>query len=371
MGLPPRAPPCWCKPAALSQDSRRSRSRDRRRSRSRDRDRGGRDRDRRRSSRSRSRSRSRDRRDKDRDYGYQSRRRDDQRVGPQSLPPSLLASYGILPGAGPSALVDRFAAQRAMAAAFDPLQRLRRQVENTLEAKVSMLQTKLASARDPKTRSQRKIYIGNLTPSINGMFLKTLFQETLRISVKEWDVLMQQGQEIVVDVQYRDGNKYAFLEFRTIEMATTAMQVDGLTVTLPGGSTCTLQVARPTGYVDPVESERQLREAEEELRKFRSGEDETPLLRQPGGRELLNAYRLQNGLPPISAVEASQPPAAPLAPFGRRVTSCGSRRCPRSTSRLPPWRPCWPPTRPTWLLHWQRRPRPSPLALCTCLWTAS
>merc|ERR1712186_42056 len=48
--------------------------------------------------------------------------------------------------------------------ALDPLEKIRRQVEQTLEAKLGLLQTKLENARDPMNKTQRRIYIGNLTP---------------------------------------------------------------------------------------------------------------------------------------------------------------------------------------------------------------
>merc|ERR1712039_557306 len=104
---------------------------------------------------------------------------------------------------------------------------MRRQIEQTLEAKLGLLQTKLDNARDPKNKTQRKIYIGNLTPNINGEFLKQLFTQTLLISHTQWNV---PGQDPVVEIQYRDGNKYCFLELRTMEMASAALHVNGVTV---------------------------------------------------------------------------------------------------------------------------------------------
>jgi RNA recognition motif-containing protein len=156
-------------------------------------------------------------------------------------------------------------------------------VEQTLEAKLGLLQTKLDNARDPKNKTQRKIYVGNIIPSINGDFLKQLFTQTLLISYPQWNI---PGQECVVEAQYRDGNKYCFLEFCSMEMASAALQVNGVTVM---GSQ--LQVSRPTGFLDTVECERAVKEAERELIRFRTGEDETPLLRQPGYPDLVNKIR--------------------------------------------------------------------------------
>jgi len=97
------------------------------------------------------------------------------------------------------------------------------------------------------------------------------------------------GSRLRCEVQYREGNKYCFLEFRTMDMATAALQVNG--VMLMGTQ---LQVSRPTGFLDPVDCEKAVKDAEQELAKFRSGEDEGPLLRQPGYTELLAKIKGRN-----------------------------------------------------------------------------
>lgn len=179
--------------------------------------------------------------------------------------------------------LEKAAVHAAQFLAMDPLEKMRRQVEQTLEAKLSLLQTKLDNAQDPKNKTQRKIYVGNLTPNINGDFLKQLFTQTLLISYPQWNV---PGQDCVVEVQYREGNKYCFLEFSSMEMASAALQVNGVTVL---GTQ--LQVSRPTGFLDPNECEKAVKEAGQELARFRSGDDESPLLRQPGYNELLNKIK--------------------------------------------------------------------------------
>jgi len=183
--------------------------------------------------------------------------------------------------------LEKAAVHAAQYLAMDPLEKMRRQVEQTLEAKLGLLQTKLDNARDPKNKTQRKVYVGNLTPNINGEFLKQLFTQTLVISYPQWNV---PGQDSVVEVQHRDGNKYCFLELRTMEMATAALQINGVTVL---GTQ--LQVSRSIGFLDPVECEKAVREVEHELARFRSGEDEGPLLRQPGYAELVAKIKGQCG----------------------------------------------------------------------------
>jgi splicing factor U2AF subunit len=180
--------------------------------------------------------------------------------------------------------LEKAAAHAAQYLAMDPLEKMRRQVEQTLEAKLGLLQTKLDNSRDPKNKTQRKLYVGNLTPNINGEFLKQLFTQTLLISYPQWNI---SGQDSVVEVQYRDGNKYCFLELRTIEMATAALQVNGVSVL---GTQ--LQVSRSTGFLDPSECERAVKEVEQELARFLSREDEGPLLRQPGFAELVAKIKI-------------------------------------------------------------------------------
>jgi splicing factor U2AF subunit len=182
--------------------------------------------------------------------------------------------------------LEKAAVHAAQYLAMDPLEKMRRQVEQTLEAKLGLLQTKLDNARDPKNKTQRKVYVGNLTPNVNGEFLKQLFTQTLVISYPQWNI---PGQDSVVEVQHRDGNKYCFLELRTMEMATAALQINGVTVL--GAQ---LQVSRSIGFLDPVECERAVKEVEQELIRFRSGEDEGPLIRQPGYAELVTKIKEHN-----------------------------------------------------------------------------
>lgn len=194
--------------------------------------------------------------------------------------------------------LEKAAVHAAQYLAMDPLEKMRRQVEQTLEAKLGLLQTKLDNARDPKNKTQRKIYAGNLTPSINGEFLRQLFTQTLLISYPQWNT---PGQDCVVEVQYRDGNKYCFLEFRTMEMATAALQVNGVTVL-----DTQLQVSRPTGFLDPHECEKAVKESEQELVRFRSGEDKGPLLRQPGYAELVAKIKGQQTEPDSYHLQKSE-----------------------------------------------------------------
>lgn len=194
---------------------------------------------------------------------------------------SGLDYFSELRAAGPSHYnpPDKAVIHAAQYLSLDPLEKMRRQTEQTLEAKLGLLQTKLDNARDPKNKTQRKIYIGNLTSTVNGEFLKQLFTQTLAMGYPQWNL---QNQDFVVDVQYRDGNKYCFLEFRTMEMATAALQVNGVSV-----FGTQIHVSRSIGFLDPMECERAVKEVELDLTKFRSGDDQGPLQRQSGFTELI------------------------------------------------------------------------------------
>merc|ERR1719221_445013 len=91
----------------------------------------------------------------------------------KEVPNDLNSSAQFRISGGPSINpLEKAAVHAAQYLSMDPLEKMRRQVEQTLEAKLGLLQTKLDNARDPKNKTQRKIYIGNLTPNINGEFLK-------------------------------------------------------------------------------------------------------------------------------------------------------------------------------------------------------
>lgn len=122
--------------------------------------------------------------------------------------------------------------------------------------------------------------------SVNKIhFVRQLLTQTLLISYPQWSV---PGQDCVIEVQYRDGNKYCFLEFRTMEMAIAALQINDVTVL-----DTQLHVSRPTGFLDPAECEKVVKETEQELAKFRSGENDGLFLRQPGYTKLIAKIRSQ------------------------------------------------------------------------------
>lgn len=141
--------------------------------------------------------------------------------------------------------------------------------EGQLEAKLNQARARATASRDMRNKTQRKVYIGNVSPQMTTEFIRQLFSQTLLISYPEWNV---PGQDIIVDVQHKEGAKYAFVEFKAIEQAHAALQINGVSVL-----NTTLLVTRPQGFIDPADCDRAVEEAERQLAAFRRGEDETPL----------------------------------------------------------------------------------------------
>ncbi|EFN57106.1 hypothetical protein CHLNCDRAFT_143928 [Chlorella variabilis] len=253
-----------------SKERRRSRSRDRkerRRSRSRDR-RRSRDKDRRRRSRSRDRgsrrSRSRDRRRRSRSrsrgdpgYGYQGR------VGRgRDIDPTINFH-------------DPFAALRSANQATDPTEIARQMQEQQLRARQLVLQQQAASAVAAASKTQREVYVGNLTAGlVTADMLKQLFNSTMAAAFPD---MAKPGYDPVVNVSVHTEGRYAFVELRTADMASASLQLNGQ-VQLLGA---TLSIGRPSGYVDPGKAAAAATVAAEALAKFQA---ESQALRRQNGQ---------------------------------------------------------------------------------------
>ncbi|PSC69139.1 spindle assembly abnormal 6-like protein [Micractinium conductrix] len=210
----------------------RSKSRERRRrSRSRDRRRRSRSRDRRRSrSRDHRRSRSRDR--------YRRRSPDDGGKW----------DFGGRGRRGPDPtlnFVDPFAALRQANQVTDPQEIARQMQEQQLRARQLVLQQQAESAVQAASKTQRELYVGNLTAGlVTGDMLRQLFSSTMAAAFPE---MAGDGQDPVCNVNVHTDGRYAFVELRTPEMASASLQLNGQ-VQLLG---TTLSIGRPSGYVDP------------------------------------------------------------------------------------------------------------------------
>jgi len=251
-----------------SRSRERSKRRSRSRSRSRDRRRRSRsgDRDRKRGSRRsrshsrsrpsrRSRSRSRDRRRRDRssspEYGgYKPRKKAD-------APPVAT---------GPGTGADPFAALRQPVAAVDPIELNRMWQEQQLRARQMVLQQQAASAAAAASKTQREVYVGNLVPgAVNEPTLMQLFNTALMVRFPGSNV---PGMEPVIKVNLHSDGRYAFVEFRTPEMATAALDLSGQVQFLGQAMT----VNRPSGYVDPNKASVAAQAAAQALQAFQRGD---------------------------------------------------------------------------------------------------
>jgi splicing factor U2AF 65 kDa subunit len=257
----------------------RSRSRDRRnrrrsRSRSRSRDRGHR---RRRYSRSRSRSRSRDR------YngggGGGGGRRDRRRRGNRNNNNNSDDEYGYRPRrrrgssierARMAAIEDPFAKLRAQTAAaaaasnqFDPAAIARQMQEQQLRARQLVLHQQAASAVIAASKTQREVYVGNLTPGVvTDPMLRQLFNATLQAAFPEQ---CDDGSiEPVIHIKMASEGKYCFIELLSSDMANSCLELSGQ-VMLAGSM---LSIGRPAGYVDPVRAQAASEAAAEALARF-------------------------------------------------------------------------------------------------------
>ncbi|KAL6779338.1 UAF4 [Auxenochlorella protothecoides x Auxenochlorella symbiontica] len=247
--------------------SSRSRSRDRRRrsSRSRSRDRRGGDRSRR--------SRSRDRRDSRRSRSRDRRRERSRERRNRYRSSSSDLEYGYVPrrrGRGPpdptKNFVDPFEKLRQAAAkAADPAEIQKQMRDQQMRARLTVLQQQAASTVQAASKTRREnlqLYIGNLGQGgITSEMLKQLFDSTMAVA---FPTQVVPGMDAVVNCNVHSEGRYAFVELRTTEMATAALQLNGV-VSLMGA---TLSIGRPSGYVDPTHAAAAARSAAQALARF-------------------------------------------------------------------------------------------------------
>ena len=88
-----------------------------------------------------------------------------------------------------------------------------------------------------------QLYVGNLIPhQIKREHLVRFFNESLAAVFPRSS---SQGHELqpVVNINMHTGGKYCFVELREVDMATVALDLNGMT--LLG---CTLNIGRPSNY---------------------------------------------------------------------------------------------------------------------------
>lgn len=147
---------------------------------------------------------------------------------------------------GPGTGADPFAAIRQpMPTTVDPLEIQRMWQEQQLRARQLVLQQQAVSAKSAASKTQREIYVGNLIPgAISDAMLQQIFNTALMVRFPGSSL---PGMEPVIKVNIHKDGRYAFIEMRTPEMATAAMDLSGQVQFLGQA----MSVNRPSGYVDP------------------------------------------------------------------------------------------------------------------------
>lgn len=106
-------------------------------------------------------------------------------------------------------------------------------------------QSSLIQQQAGLTRRARRLHVGSLPPGVAVPVLRELFNDSLFRA----GLTIGGAREVVNDVQMDPGGKFAFLEFRSVREATSALALDGLVVL--GRA---LRVQRPNDFaVPPVE----------------------------------------------------------------------------------------------------------------------
>lgn len=167
------------------------------------------------------------------------------------------------PRNGPGTGADPFANLRQPVASVDPAEIQRLWQEQQLRARQLVLQQQSLSARSAATKSQREIHVGNLVPgATSDLMLQQIFNTALGVRFPSTP-----GLDAVIKVNIHKDGRYAFIELRTPEMATAAMDLNGQ-VQFLGQS---MSVNRPSGYVDPGQVTLAAAAATSALQAFQSG----------------------------------------------------------------------------------------------------
>jgi splicing factor U2AF subunit len=113
--------------------------------------------------------------------------------------------------------------------------------EEQAKAQAAFLKQQAERAQMATNKSQRELYVGNLIPHVvTREHLSRFFNESLAAVFPN-----KQGKDLqpVVHLNMHTGGKYCFVELRDVDMATVALDLNGMT--LLG---CTLNIGRPSNY---------------------------------------------------------------------------------------------------------------------------
>lgn len=165
-----------------------------------------------------------------------------------------------------AAVEDPFAALRSAAVTVsDPTEMARKMQEQQLQARQLVLQQQAVSAVKAASRTQREVYIGNITLGVvTEKMIHDLFRATLTAAFPS---KCQNGAiDPVTRITMVEGQKYCFMEVCDAEMATACLDLSGK-VQLMGA---VLTLGRPAGYVDPKQAHNAALTAANALAKFQA-----------------------------------------------------------------------------------------------------
>lgn len=146
--------------------------------------------------------------------------------------------------------------------------------EQQLKARQLVLQQQAASATAAASKTQREVYVGNLVAGqVTEEALRQLFNSTMMAAFPN---AMTPGVDPVVNVSMHSEGRYAFVELRTPEMATAALQLSNQ-VQLLGQA---ISVGRPSGYVDPSKAQAAAQAAAAALSAFQAGDTDSIEMQQ-------------------------------------------------------------------------------------------
>jgi len=136
--------------------------------------------------------------------------------------------------------------------------------EQMLKSRQLVLQQQAQSAAAAASKSQRELYVGNLAAGlVTEAALRQVFDSALMAAFPQAAV---PGQQPVVNVNIHSDGRYGFIEFRSPDYATAALQLNGQ-VMLMGQ---TLNIGRPASYVDPGKVNVAAQQAEVALAAFKA-----------------------------------------------------------------------------------------------------
>lgn len=101
-----------------------------------------------------------------------------------------------------------------------------------------------ATALPQQTRHARRLYVGNLPPLINEHQIHRAFREAIQITLQPGNGI-DLAEDPILSVYINHERRFCFLEFKTVEMCSACMALDGLEV-MPGEPP--VKVKRPNDY---------------------------------------------------------------------------------------------------------------------------